>query len=301
MPENDPFGPALVCRPALPKDTPDILELTKTIWDGNDYVPYVWQEWLDDPQGLLAVAELGGRVAGCSKLSLLAPGSWWLQGLRVDPALQGRGIASRLHKYLLDYWLAHCDGALRLGTASFRLPVQHLCERTGFRKAGEFTYFSSPALDECASRFTPLPVEQASAAVRLAQSTQGWQLAGGYVELGWEFIPLDEAAVETHARRGDAWLWSAPAGGDTAPHALLLTRDDDDEGVLQLAIGLAAAELADLPALLADVRCLAAQRKRAQAVWLAPLLDELLPIQEAAGYRREWKDSLYLYERLWGQ
>jgi hypothetical protein len=32
----------IVCRPALPKDTPDVMELTRTIWEGEDYVPKVW-------------------------------------------------------------------------------------------------------------------------------------------------------------------------------------------------------------------------------------------------------------------
>jgi hypothetical protein len=46
----------LVCRPALPKDTPDVIELTRTIWGGEDYVPVVWAEWLEDYEGTLAVA-----------------------------------------------------------------------------------------------------------------------------------------------------------------------------------------------------------------------------------------------------
>src|SRR3989304_1033395 len=37
-----PLKPALVCRPALPVDTPAVLDLTARIWDGGDYVPRVW-------------------------------------------------------------------------------------------------------------------------------------------------------------------------------------------------------------------------------------------------------------------
>jgi len=49
----------LVCRPALPKDTPDVLELTRTIWDGHDYLPAVWDDWLRDYDGMLAVRNTG--------------------------------------------------------------------------------------------------------------------------------------------------------------------------------------------------------------------------------------------------
>ena len=47
----------LVCRPALPLDTPGMLLISRQIWEGDDYVPKVWSEWLFDPEGLLAVAE----------------------------------------------------------------------------------------------------------------------------------------------------------------------------------------------------------------------------------------------------
>jgi len=48
----------------LAQDTPAMLEITRTIWDGQDYVPYEWDRWLHDASGCLAVAELSGRVVG---------------------------------------------------------------------------------------------------------------------------------------------------------------------------------------------------------------------------------------------
>ena len=89
----------VVCRPALLKDTADMLELTSHIWEGNDYLPQVWAEWLADPEGFLAVAEYGGRVVGIAMLECQQPGEWYLAGLRVHPEMEGRGIAGRLHDY----------------------------------------------------------------------------------------------------------------------------------------------------------------------------------------------------------
>ncbi len=90
----------VVCRPALPLDTEDVLRFTSRIWDGDDYVPGVWQEWLSDANGLCAVAEYQGHAIGLVKLSCLAPGQWWIMGLRVDPDHQKLGVASRLHHYV---------------------------------------------------------------------------------------------------------------------------------------------------------------------------------------------------------
>ena len=54
----------VVCRPALAKDTEEVMELCSHIWDGGDYIPQVWDEWLADPDGLLGVAELRWTSGG---------------------------------------------------------------------------------------------------------------------------------------------------------------------------------------------------------------------------------------------
>ena len=73
-------SPVVVCRPALASDRADVFEFTKFIWEGRDYIRYVWDEWFHDPEGLLAVAEYGGQCVGLAKISLSAPGQWWFQG-----------------------------------------------------------------------------------------------------------------------------------------------------------------------------------------------------------------------------
>ena len=137
-------APHVVCRPALPLDAPDVLEFTKFIWDGHDYIQYVWKDWFADPQGLLAVAQYGPHAVGMAKVTLLSPGQWWLEGLRVDPKFQGLKIGSHLHEYMDAWWLKHCDGTLRLMTSSQRVQVHHLCERTGFAKIAEVTGYDAP-------------------------------------------------------------------------------------------------------------------------------------------------------------
>jgi len=94
---------AVHCRPALPSDTADVLELTSTIWEGQDNIPEVWENWLSDSTGLLAVAEYQGRVLGLSKLTRLSESDWWLDGLRVHPDFEGRGVASSMHDFLFSF------------------------------------------------------------------------------------------------------------------------------------------------------------------------------------------------------
>jgi hypothetical protein len=131
----------IFCRPALPKDTPEVMELTRTIWDGHDYIPLVWADWLADPHGLLAVAECGGKVVGTGKLTRLSDQDWWLEGLRVHMKYQGKGIASHMNDYLLEVWLRSGGGTVRLATSSTPPAGASPSERRGFSKIAEFSAF----------------------------------------------------------------------------------------------------------------------------------------------------------------
>ena len=277
----------VLCRPALPKDTPDVLELTRTIWDGEDYVPHVWAEWLADDQGVLAAAEYGPRVVGLGKLTRLGEDEWWMEGLRVHPQYEGRGIASRLHEYLLGHWQEHCAGVIRLSTASFRAPVHHLCQRTGFDKIAELTIYRAEAIHgETAS--IPLAADEADAAYQLASASETFPLTAGLLDLGWQWARLSAQRIRGAAQDGRAW-WSSSRGG------LLLARDDEEENAL--VAQLVAGTIADLPELLSDFRKLGAAAGYPRLEWLAPLDAGVESALGAAGFTREWDASLIVYEK----
>lgn len=287
-----------VCRPALPKDKPDVQELTRTIWEGHDYVPYVWDEWLADPQGILAVVEWGGRVLGLSKLSQLSPGEWWLQGLRVHPEFQGRGFASHLFDYSLAWWERWGGGVVRFATASFRLSVQHLAGRTGFRKLGEFSIFHIEVIpadsgeDQTTAQagFEPLGAGDIAAALAFVQSSPALELSYGLLDLGWEWVAPSEFTLAQIASRSQAWWWRGRKG-------LLLGYEDEEDGQKQLSISLAAGPTEGLADLLQDARRLAAALGYPRLGWLAPLHPSLQPALTAAGFGRTWEEAVFVYEK----
>ena len=285
----------VVCRPALPKDTPDVIELSSTIWEGHDYVPKVWDEWLIDPLGLLAVAEFGGRVVGLVKLTRQDAEEWWLEGLRVHPKYEGRRIASRLHDYLLDYWQRNCNGVLRLATASNRLQVQHLCERTGFRKIVELTLFGTPALKnggeaDLEDRFRLLQTEEISKALEFAYQSPALEWTMGLMNLGWQWATPSGSNIGAAIQRKRAWWWRGEQG------LLFLAEDpESEEEVVPFIQSLACS--ADVTGeLLLDCRRLVYTLGYTKVVWAVPLNLELQAILQGAGFQREWELSLYIYE-----
>jgi GNAT superfamily N-acetyltransferase len=280
----------VTCRPARTEDTDDVMELTSTIWEGEDYVPQAWQRWLADTQGVLAVAEYAGRVLGLGKLTRLAAGQWWLEGLRTHPEFEGRGIAASLHAYLVDAWQRNGDGTLRLATASFRKAVHHLCAQSGFTKVGEFSPYQAAALQGSVQGFQPLEESQAEAALASLQASPVLALCSGLIDLGWEWCaPLLDHLVENARQKGAYW-WRTERG------LILLREDRDDEsGEVLLSLQTLACQVEDLPALLSDCRCLACTLGYQIIEWHAPLQPTAMAALGKAGYVRSWDASVYIY------
>src|SRR5512146_635039 len=182
---KDFLSPQVVCRPALPSDRGDVLEFTRHIWEGHDYIQYVWDDWLADPRGLLAVAQYGHDAVALGKASYVAESQWWLEGLRVDPNYQGLKISSRMFEYLDNWWQHHAGGAIRLMTSSERVQVHHLCARLGYDKIGEVRAYVAPALEGEPHGFQPVAEAGVDDALHFASVHLGY--CPGLADLGWKF------------------------------------------------------------------------------------------------------------------
>lgn len=284
----------IVCRPALPKDKSAVMALTRNIWEGEDYVPEVWSEWLADPQGLFAVAEYGGSVAGLCKLTELDRNQWWLEGMRVDPNLQRRGIASHMLDYLLDYWRHFGGGTIRLATASARVSVHRMCDRTGFFKIADVTPFSALCnLDSNtkARDFAPVPVLDIEVAERFTKDSETIVLSHGLMDLDWRWGAPSLVLLNLAIEQGQAWWWRDKRG------LLIFEQDSDSERELRSVIRLLACNILDIQSCLADILELANSLGSEHVTWFAPIDSNLIPILEAAGFRRDWEESLYIYQK----
>ena len=282
--------PRIVCRPALPSDTADVLEFTKYIWEGHDYIHYVWKDWLADPHGLLVTAQFGTQAVGIAKVSLISPGQWWLEGLRVDPKFQGLKIGSHLHKYTDGWWIKHGDGLIRLMTSSQRVQVHHLSERTGYAKIGEVLgcRLDLPA-DDSQPPFQLVMPKEVSEALTFASAHLSH--SNGLMDSGWRFSAPDETILNDLARTGRLHWWRGRLG------LLAAHEDEQDEGRV-LAISFAAAhEPSLLSGLLRDTAGLAKQQRFVYVHWLAPVNEPVREALQQAGFFVDWDSSGYLYAK----
>lgn len=279
--------PVVLIRPALPRDKADVFEFTKFIWDGHDYVGHVFPEWLEDPEGQLFAAEYAGHCVGTGKVTLVAPGQWWLEGFRVDPKVQGMKIGSAIDARCNEWWDEHGQGTLRLLTNSRRVKVHHLSEARGFVKVGEMIAYVADALPGPADSFTPLTPPEAGEAVAFCRRTA----PDMFMNLGWRILRPDEDAIRDGMENGFQFFWWRGRSG-------FVSAWDDDEGEdTRLTVGMEACAPALRADLLTDLRRLASARASVSARWMNCVDESTLRILDVAGYHRDWDDEGFLYER----
>jgi GNAT superfamily N-acetyltransferase len=271
------------------------MELTRTIWDGEDYVPHVWLDWYSDPLGLLAVAEFGGQVVGLGKLSQFSAVDWWMEGLRVHPNRQGQGIASHLHDYLLRYWLNNGAGTIRLVTASFRTPIHRICERTGLQKIVELTPFLAQTIDlhsqkQVENQFTLIKANQVEQANKKITTSPIRSYTSGLMDIDWQWVTPSIEHIHQAVSQEQAYWWRDQ-------RAVLMISEDNERSPRTIVIRLIACHKGDLVEILRDFRWLAGHLGFDLAGWIAPLHRDVEPMLNQAGFQRDWDSSLYIFER----
>lgn len=138
--------PQIEIRPARPEDREAVLAFCVETWEWGDYIEYVWDEWLQDPQGKLFVATIDDQPVGVAHIQMLNKTEAWLEGMRVDPAFRRHGIASALFDAQLAEAIRRGATTARLITESTNAGSFRLLERASMHRVGEFApYQALPA------------------------------------------------------------------------------------------------------------------------------------------------------------
>jgi GNAT superfamily N-acetyltransferase len=206
----------LTFRPAIPADKPRILAITAQVWEGEDYVPDVIDEWLAPGTAELIAACAGDELVGFARYDRPFRDYAWFQGLRTDPAWQGRGVAKALMRHMLER--ARLEGIRRAGASTYvdNLVSQHIMEAQGFVRAAGFVYCEAGPEElahEAASSIaiTSIPPDEALAFIRRSRFLEA---ARGFFPHSWCFYPfaLGPEAVLGRMRN----LFGVRRGGELA-------------------------------------------------------------------------------------
>jgi N-acetylglutamate synthase-like GNAT family acetyltransferase len=197
-----------VIREAKPEDKSFIKEIARLTWGGEDYLARVFDEWLGDN---FYVIELGGKVIGTAKLTLLPNKVGWMEGLRVHPNYRGKGYGKLLHDFIL--WkgeeLAE-EGkieALEFATYFLNKESIEMARKTGFLVKARFFVANA--------RVGDFKLEEPT---RIEPTMEN--LTIGLIPVGWRFVRRSEEALAWIRRNAEVYDYNGlrfigPRGGTT--------------------------------------------------------------------------------------
>ncbi|HEX6488933.1 MAG TPA: GNAT family N-acetyltransferase [Candidatus Dormibacteraeota bacterium] len=105
-------------RPLRPTDRQRVEEMVADVWEGNDYLPLVFDEWISDPAAAFSGAELDGVLVGVQRLRPLGGGVLWYEGLRVASTHRRLGVAREMLRAAIDEARHNGASEIRLATAN---------------------------------------------------------------------------------------------------------------------------------------------------------------------------------------
>lgn len=140
---------AVKVRRAETKDTAGIASISRSTWEGSDYLESRSAEWIND--GSLFVGEYRGEVAGTFRISRMPADVLWLEALRVHGDLRGRGLGRSLadaaFEVALDTIRDGTGKCIELSTYVNNRESIHIIESQGFGIVDRFVILHADLKD----------------------------------------------------------------------------------------------------------------------------------------------------------
>jgi GNAT superfamily N-acetyltransferase len=197
----------LTLRPMRPADRPRVVEICKDVWDGHDYMPRVFDDWVADAGSTFHAAELDGVVVGLQRLRPYAAGLIWYEGLRVASTHRRQGLA----RAMLTAAIAEAkeQGFREMRLATGNAGAARLFESAGFIRMVDARWWRGTRIEggEPARMPDPSEAQKLWAAV---EKSPGIELYHGVSPDFNGARDLDAAELERLARIG--MLRSGPGG-----------------------------------------------------------------------------------------
>jgi len=116
-------------------DKKRVLEISAKIWEGDDYLPDVFDKWINDRNGLFAGLWLDNVLIAFGRMKFITPTDAWLEGLRKDQNLKIKGVGEKLARYCLKELSKRKNlSSIRFSTYFDNTPSIKLNKKLGFEK-----------------------------------------------------------------------------------------------------------------------------------------------------------------------
>jgi GNAT superfamily N-acetyltransferase len=198
---------SLLIRPVRPADRERVIELTHDIWEGHDYLPDVFDDWVSEAGATFQAVELDGVVVGLQRLRPYAPRLIWYEGLRVATTHRRQGLARAMLASAIAE--AREQGFREMRLATGNPTAVPLFEAAGFERLVDVRWWRGLRVEGGESARIPRPAEAARLWSAIAGSP-GLELYSGVTA---DFNGARDIGAEELARLAETGMLRAGPGG----------------------------------------------------------------------------------------
>ncbi len=174
-------------------DVPAIKEISKGIWEGEDYIPQVIENWLQDQNCMnygTFIDEKGEKLVGFGRVKLFDKEIAWLEGGRVKTEYQKQGIGREMTKYAIDYASSVKIKVAQYDTSSKNLGSVALAKHFGFKKKKSMNVLEAKRTDIKPFN-TPDIIVRKISAIEAKELYKDFNIGvGNEICMGWNYKPL---------------------------------------------------------------------------------------------------------------
>ncbi|HYE83692.1 MAG TPA: GNAT family N-acetyltransferase [Clostridia bacterium] len=263
-------------------DKERVLEISSKIWEGYDYIKYVFDEWVNDTEGEFTLGEKDGIIVGYAKYTRFNDNEAWLEGIRVDEKYANQGFGKAITQYHISRAKAEGIEVIRLSIHIESRESIKIAEGLGFKKDGYFTT-GCKELDKAeGAAYAPksvISIMSTATAWDLITRGNAYYMSNGYVSYGWTFKKLTYELADKLVK--DKCVYGVLHEGKVSS-VMILTENSHKDGGLN--IGFLDGDMASMKELV-DFALYQTQKLRLKyCEIMAPLEERLINVLEMSGF-----------------
>lgn len=264
-------------------DKERVLEISSKIWDGNDFIQYVFDDWVNDTEGEFTLGEKDGITVGFAKYTRQSDSEAWLEGIRVDEKYSGQGFGKAITRYHLTRAKAEGIEVVRLSAYVGSKESIRIAEGLGFKKDGCFTIGSkelNKSPEKPAAAANIVSILSTATAWDLITRGNAYYMSNGYVSYGWTFRKLTYELADQLVKENCVYGVLRDGKVDSV---MVLTEDSHKDGGLN--IGFIDGDMASMKQLVDFAELQACKRGMEYYEIMAPMDERLINVMELSGFQ----------------
>ena len=193
----------IALRKAVATDKERVADISSQIWEGDDYVAGVFDDWLADPHGEVTVATLDGVLIGFARRTYLLPGYAWFEGIRTDPAYRNAGAAKAITRHFLNAVREENAEWIGLSTYIDNEASLQIIAANGFTRAASYVYLEAgpnAPVRRIGHPFKRVVEVSSEEAIPFIHHSNFLKVAQGHFPHGWKFYPVARDASTVVAK-----------------------------------------------------------------------------------------------------